>query len=119
MEGKSNNLLDNAIEKEFQDITTLKSGSAEKVTAIDGVVKLCKLKNEETASERELKLKGQQLSEQVKDRWIKVAIAGAELIIPLIFYAVWIGLGLKFEETGSFTSTTFRGFFSRLKPTKK
>jgi hypothetical protein len=46
---------------------------------------------------------------------------GIEIIgigLPLIFYASWMRRGFKFEETGTYTSTTFKGLFNRFKPTK-
>lgn len=46
-------------------------------------------------------------------------IAAAEIVLPLVFYAAWMRKGFKFEETGTFTSTTFRGLFGKFKPTKK
>ena len=36
-----------------------------------------------------------------------------------MFYAAWMKRGFKFEENGTYTSTTFRGLFNRFKPTKK
>lgn len=41
------------------------------------------------------------------------------IVLPtsqLIFYAVWMNRGFKFEETGAYSSTTFRGLFNRFKP---
>jgi len=55
----------------------------------------------------------------VKDRYFKLGIAAAELLIPLMFYGIWMRKGFKFEETGTYTSTTFRGLFNRFRPTKK
>lgn len=60
-----------------------------------------------------------QLDEQVKARYFNLGIAAAELILPLAFYAVWMKRGFKFEETGAFTSTTFRNLFNQFKPKKK
>ena len=122
----------------------LKAGSEEKSAAIDIVVRLYKLRIEEakndleyaekeerrlmdkdqlheevTSHQQEETFKRDQLSEQVKDRYFRIGIAAAELIIPLIFYGVWMRKGFKFEETGTYTSGTFRNFFGRLKPTKK
>ncbi len=86
---------------------------------------------------RELELKGEQhtlavttqydtndkdkadLKERKIDRYVKIGIAVAELILPLAFYGCWMRRGLKFEETGTFTSTTFRGLFGHFRPTKK
>ena len=64
-------------------------------------------------------IKQKQLEEQVKDRYFKVGIAAAELMIPLMFYGIWMNKGFKFEETGTFTSSTFKGLINRFRPTKK
>lgn len=62
----------------------------------------------------ELKLKQQQ-----KQHTTEVAIsAGVGLlgtIISLIAYGKMFNRGLKFEETGTFTSTTFRNLFGKFK----
>lgn len=57
--------------------------------------------------------------EQTIDRYVKWGIAIAEIILPLTFYACWMRRGFKFEETGTYTSTTFRGLFSHFRPTKR
>ena len=69
--------------------------------------------------EREEQFKKEQLAEQVKDRYFRLGMSAAELILPLMFYAVWMRRGFKFEENGTYTSTTFRGLFNRFRPTKK
>lgn len=74
--------------------------------------------NEADISEREMKLKERQLTEQNKERYTKIGIAAAELVLPLMFYAFWMNKGFKFEKDGTFTSTTFRGLFNRFRPTK-
>lgn len=75
-----------------------------------------KTKGEKIMSKEERHL---QTNEQMKDRYFKVGIAAAELLIPLMFYGIWMRKGFKFEETGTYTSTTFRGLFNRFRPTKK
>jgi hypothetical protein len=42
-----------------------------------------------------------------------------EFIAPTIFYSIWLYKGMKFEETGTFTSNVFRGFTSKFKPFRK
>ena len=74
---------------------------------------------EEEAGLRDEDIKRTQISEQIKDRYFKVGIAAAELMIPLVFYGIWMNKGFKFEETGAYTSTTFKGLFNRFRPTKK
>ena len=64
-------------------------------------------------------LKEQQLTEQTKERYFRFGAEAAGIILPLIFYATWMRKGFKFEESGTFTSTTFRGLFQKFKPTKK
>lgn len=85
----------------------------------DDVIKEQQLKDENSVRERDELIRKEQLTEQVKDRYIRLGIAAAEIILPLIFYSKWMKKGFKFEETGTFTSTTFRGLFNRFKPTKK
>lgn len=76
------------------------------------------LEAEIARSDRDNDIKKDQLAEQIKDRYFRVGIAVAELVLPLIFYAFWMKKGFNFEETGTYTSTTFRGLFSRFRPTK-
>lgn len=75
--------------------------------------------NELDRQAREEQFKKDQLAEQTKDRYFKLGIGVAEIVLPLLFYATWMKKGFKFEETGTYTSTTFRGLFNRFRPTKK
>lgn len=52
------------------------------------------------------------------DRYVRTGVAVAELVVPLVFYGIWMGQGFRFEESGSFTSTTFKNLLSRFRPTK-
>lgn len=60
----------------------------------------------------------QQAKDNMIDRCVKVGIALTEIVVPLAFYGIWMKQGFKFEETGSFTSTTFKNLFNRFRPTK-
>ena len=82
-------------------------------------IKKSQLDEQIKADVQDEQYKRSQLDEQVKDRYFKLGIAAAELLIPLMFYGIWMRKGLKFEETGTYTSTTFRGLFNRFRPTKK
>jgi len=57
--------------------------------------------------------------DELKDRIFKWSIGIAELMLPMMFYAVWMKRGFEFERTGTYTSTTFRGLFNNFKPAKK
>ena len=123
-------LLEEEIKTEIRNLSTLEAGSKEKSTAIEDLAKLYRLRIEETRNEwdfnekyesrdSDIQFKKDQLEEQVKDRYFRLGLEAAGIILPLIFYAVWMKRGFRFEETGTYTSTTFRGLFNRFKPTKK
>ena len=130
-------LLSEEIAAQIKALSDLQSGTKEKSTAIDDLTKLYKLRIEENKSvwdadekynrrmmdeesvTKDGDFKERQIAEQVKDRYFRVGIAGAELLLPLIFYGIWMNKGFKFEETGTFTSSTFKGLINRFRPTKK
>lgn len=122
---KTDALLEDLIVYCCQD---LHSRSEEGVT-VEELTMLYKLKIEEMKVSSELKEKEilrlneeafrkEQLREQRKDRYFKIAIDGASIAIPIIFYNAWMRRGFKFEETGTYTSGTFRNLFGRFRPTK-
>ena len=126
MDERIKNLLGEEIETEIHDLSCLEAGSKEKTAAINDLATLYRLKIEETETElafdekrKEEQIKKDQLTEQVKDRCFRLCIEAAGIILPLIFYAAWMRRGFKFEETGTYTSTTFRGLFNRFRPTRK
>lgn len=136
--------LEDEILTEFSDLASLTPGSKDQQTAVENIAKLYRLrlederadvdydeklyrrevdeqreKDELDRQEREEEFKKNQLAEQTKDRYIRLGMEAAGLILPLMFYAVWMRKGFRFEETGTYTSTTFRGLFNRFRPTKK
>lgn len=130
-------LLNEEIAAQIQTLSELNSGSKEKSAAVDDLTKLYKLRIEENksvwdadekynrrmmdndSSANEKDFKERQITEQVKDRYFRIGIAAAELLIPLMCYGVWMNKGFKFEETGTYTSSTFKGLINRFRPTKK
>lgn len=136
--------LADEILSQLNNLSTLDPGSKEQQTAVENVTKLYRLgledaktdtdydekvrrremdeqheQNELDKQTREEQFKKDQLAEQIKDRYFRLGIGVAEIVLPLIFYATWMKKGFKFEETGTYTSTTFRGLFNRFRPTKK
>lgn len=136
--------LADEILSQLNNLSTLDPGSKEQQTAVENVTKLYRLgledaktdtdydekvrrremdeqheQNELDKQAREEQFKKDQLVEQIKDRYFKLGIGVVEIVLPLIFYATWMKRGFKFEETGTYTSTTFRGLFNRFRPTKK
>ena len=119
MDGETRKLLNEEIETEFRNLYTLGAGSEEHAKAVEDLAKLYRLKIDEDKIHVEEDVK---LTQTMKDWWIDLGKMGVEamgVILPLMFYAAWMRRGFKFEETGTFTSTTFRGLFSRFRPTGK
>lgn len=50
---------------------------------------------------------------------IKLVIDGAAVIIPAGLYLWLCSKGFKFEESGTFTSTTFRNLINKIKPSRR
>lgn len=110
--------MDEVIDRSIDKMKLLDPEEEGYPEATDRLTKLYKLKIEETQAESEVQIKNQQLAEAKKDRWIKLGVDIAGILLPLGFYGIWMARGFKFEQTGSYTSTTFRGLFSRFRPTK-
>lgn len=122
-------LLEEEIKSEFEKLKTLTPGSKEHSEAVDGVVKLYKLNIEETENDRAFRLKCDESTnadfdlslrqEQARDdrlnRYLRVGVEAAGVVLPLMFYGIWMKRGFKFEETGTFTSQTFKGLINKFR----
>lgn len=140
-------LLDDVIETEIQNLKRFSLDDEGKADAIRDLAALHKLRIEEikahtdaeekaqrremdseqrkaelaskdTDRNRDEELQACQLREQKIDRYVRVGVAAVELMAPLVFYGIWMKRGFKFEESGVYSSTTFRNLFSRFRPTK-
>lgn len=119
------NLLDNEIVRRLKELDGMASGSKEIGVAIEDIEHLCKMRVEERKLNSELESNAREERDKLvenaaraKDRYIRLGLDVAGLILPLAFYGIWMYKGFKFEESGTFTSTTFRSLFNRFKPTK-
>lgn len=144
MDEQIRQVLANEILSQLNELGSLAPGSKEQQTAVENVTKLYRLgledmkadtdydeklyrretdaqheKEELDRQNRDEQFRKDQMAEQIKDRYFKLGIEVAGIILPLMFYASWMKRGFKFEETGTYTSTTFRGLFNRFRPTKK
>lgn len=130
MDDQIKEMMEEEIKVELEHLSNLKPGSDEKSKAIDVMSKLYRLDSERVAAEMQSKerrkaqeceeqFKREQNRQQTKERYVRIGIAAAEIVLPLIFYGIWMRKGFKFEQEGTYTSTTFRGLFSKFKPTKK
>lgn len=71
--------------------------------------------DEATARDRDLELKEAQMEDQKVDRLVRAGIALVEIGLPLVCYGHWFRKGLKFEETGSITSSMMRNLINKFK----
>lgn len=84
----------------------------------DEALKKSQAADDAAAKERDIQLKEAQLDDQKIDRLMRAGIALMELGLPLVCYGHWFRAGLKFEETGSITSSMMRNLINKFK-TKK
>lgn len=123
MENEISNKLNERISEHLDKLSSLSPGNDEYTEVVETISTLYDLRLNEIKTYSEMenkisdeKLKNTQIQEQVKDRYFRAAIAAAEIGLPLLFYGLWMKRGFKFEETGTFTSTTFRGLFGHFRP---
>lgn len=141
-------MLDEQIKAELEDLSGLTVGSKEHTEAIESLAKLYRLriddskaameynkeidddnfrreqmeqeqKQHQEQAEREEQSRKEQLAEQKKDRYIRIGIAAAELVVPLVFFAKIYQMGYDLEKDGTFTVQTLKNLIRFIKPTKR
>lgn len=147
MKNQNYELLNEVIGKDLENLNQYEFGSDERKAATNDLATLYKLRLEEskilqdseikekqlaeqidrqtmefentkTIYEKDSQFREKQLSEQRDDRYLRVGLEIAAIVIPLMFYRRWMKDGFKFEETGTYTSTTFRGLINKFRPTR-
>jgi hypothetical protein len=141
-------MLDEQMKAGLGDLANLTVGSKEYTEAIESLAKLYRLriddskaameynkeidddnfrreqmeqeqKQHQEQAEREEQSRKEQLAEQRKDRYIRVGIAAAELVVPLVFFAKIYQMGYDLEKDGTFTIQTLKNLIRFIKPTKR
>lgn len=82
------------------------------------------LKKQQFELDKETQTKDFQLKDNLEkdskvDRYVKVGVEVAGIVLPLVAYGMWYNRGLKFEETGTFTSSMIKNLLGKFKPTKR
>lgn len=49
-------------------------------------------------------------------RSLDVGVKATGVVLPIVFYSVWMNRGLEFEKEGCFTSATFKGLTKFFRP---
>lgn len=124
-----NERLDKELERRFEDLENLKTGSDEQTKATDNIVKLYKLRMDENeqnvtkeADEDKLLLEKHKLeleADKAKDtKVINILTTVTSVGVTLAGFAIgshWYGKGFKFEETGTICSSTLKGIMRDFK----
>lgn len=128
-----NERLDKELERRFEDLGNLETGSDEQGKATDNIVKLYKLRMDENEQENSknadedkavLERHKLELEEQKAkdDKLIRILTTVTSVGVTIAGFAVgshWYGKGFKFEETGTICSSTFKGLMRDFKFFKK
>lgn len=128
-----NERLDKELERRFDDLENLKTGSDEQGKATDNIVKLYKLRMDENEQENSknadedkavLERHKLELEEQKAkdDKLIRILTTVTSVGVTIAGFAVgshWYGKGFKFEETGTICSSTFKGLMRDFRFFKK
>lgn len=141
-------MLDEQIKAELGGLSGLAVGSKEHTEVIEGLAKLYRLRIDDSKAameynkeiddddfrkkqmeqeekfhneqaERDEQSRKEQLAEQKKDRYIRIGIAAAELMVPLVFFAKIYQMGYDLEKDGTFTVQTLKNLVRFVKPTKR
>jgi len=139
MNDRIEELLDEVIESELEKMKDSLESPEEKKVTVDYLVKLNNIQTERKEVKRketELELKHLELEDKIEvqsdDKAYKEVLVKREMlqtfvkggievfgvVAPIMFYSAWMKRGLRFEETGTYTSQTFKGLFGKFKPTK-
>ena len=124
-----NERLDKELERRFEDLENLKTGSDEQSKATDNIVKLYKLRMDENeqnvtkeADEDKLLLEKHKLeleADKAKDtKVINILTTVTSVGVTLAGFAIgsyWYGKGFKFEETGTICSSTLKSIMRDFK----
>lgn len=113
-ENKINELLNDEIKREIENLKNIEPGSEDHEKAVESLTKLYQLRLDEDTKTDDKKKMVIDIASQV----VKCGIELAGIILPLKFYASWMQKGFEFEQTGTFTSTTFKALFQKFKTTK-
>lgn len=117
--------VDCEIEEELEKLASMDKGTDEYRITVDGIAKLIdksldmdKWAQEKKALRDQEEKDKRQLKADKIDRWMKHGIAIGSVLLPLGVTIWGTCVSLKFEETGSVTTTMGRGFLGRLLPRK-
>lgn len=114
MDNKVKTLLGVVLEDDIDKISEMEIGTPERAKAVDAWVKLVSSANEISKTEASIAQIEQQMADERVSRWVGYCLRLLEIGAPLA--VTWAGskMVLKFEETGSITTTVGRQIIPKL-----
>ena len=120
-----NDMLEAEIKDEIDNLSLLEFGGKEHTAAVSSIEKLYNLRMEsdkfqkcEDSKDREEAVKREQIKAEAISRNLKTAVEVLGLVVTT-GVGIWVTVkGFKFEETGTFCSTTLRNSIPWFKPKK-
>ena len=73
---------------------------------------------EEAEKHENRKIKSKEVKTGAVLSGLKTVVELSAVVVPVIFYGVWMKKGFEFEENGTITSGTFKGLVSKFKTTR-
>lgn len=127
------NMLEEEYKRTLQEVSTVQAGSDEAKWKLQKLSELHKQLMEETQTghkcfletrkldieEKEAKLKEKQAEEGKVWTCIKLVLEGAAIVLPITASWIWMARGLRFEQTGTFTSRSGQWLGNHLRLFKK
>lgn len=117
--------LDDTLADAFSDLETMTPGSEEAKAQVDNIVKLAQCRRDMIDADAAEEDRDRKREHDKKWDWINFGLKVAEIGVPVLVTIVTIGYYnnqtnklLKFEETGTLTSSVSRNFFGKMKPNK-
>lgn len=111
---KEKRTLDDEIQGIIDGMANQTPNSEEYTTIVQNLDTLYKLKlEEEKAKSCDVETK-----KQDKLEILGYILEGAGIVLPLVFYGIWMRRGFRFEETGTYVSKTFQNLQHFFKPKK-
>ena len=100
--------LDEQISRLFKELEDLEPGSEGYAAALEDLRRLEDLRAKEIDATNSTDKISIEKSERKKDRICKGITDAAGIVLPLLAFGFWNKKGFKFEESGVYTSQTFR-----------
>lgn len=132
-------LLEEELKADIESLNNLSPDTDEYKKIVENIVKLHEIldaeyehelkeesqRRELLRAEDELEIKREaendrrtQCKRDRRVQYIRIGLEASGIILPLIFYGVWMNRGFEFEKEGTVTSSFFKNIINRIKPTK-